>query len=335
MDRYFCIGAATAFATGVAGCGASLPAIGRAGEEVMFWFMVTVVVGADLGFPDPDVTVDTVLTVSFSGQNKIARIAMTSRMITMVGQWALVKLHSDDACAVCGTVFAVAGWVCATTGADGAVAGAVPIVGAEPAPADAAGDVFTATGELAGCVAATGAEATGALFTRLCSVAIVFVIATSVLPMPLSVACTAVSCEGVRVVFAAIDAFSWLSVAASAPSVVLNWLICAAESSAETEVTGVLGAVATAEPCEPVPAMDGGIVLGVPASAGGTTPACISRFASVAFATASSCCMAAACAGVSVCVVGAVWACAVRIFPPMLAIATISPAKISNLFMDS
>ena len=51
----------------------------------MVWDIVVVVIGADLGFPDP--AVDTVRTVSFfSGQNKIARIAMTSRMITMVGQ---------------------------------------------------------------------------------------------------------------------------------------------------------------------------------------------------------------------------------------------------------
>ena len=48
--------------------------------------MVTAAVGADLGFPDPDVPVGTVLTDSFSGQNKIASIAMTSNTITMVGQ---------------------------------------------------------------------------------------------------------------------------------------------------------------------------------------------------------------------------------------------------------
>jgi len=47
---------------------------------------ITFGVGADLGFPDPDVVVDTVLTVSFSGQNKIARIAITSKTITIVGQ---------------------------------------------------------------------------------------------------------------------------------------------------------------------------------------------------------------------------------------------------------
>lgn len=61
--------------------------------------------GADLGFPDPDETVDTVLTVSFSGQNKMARIAITSRIMTIVGQCALVKDQNDDACAVCGAEF--------------------------------------------------------------------------------------------------------------------------------------------------------------------------------------------------------------------------------------
>jgi hypothetical protein len=54
-------------------------------------------VGADLGFPDPEFPVETVFNISFSGQNKIARIAMTSKTITMVGQWALVKLQIDDA----------------------------------------------------------------------------------------------------------------------------------------------------------------------------------------------------------------------------------------------
>jgi hypothetical protein len=54
-------------------------------------------VGANLGFPDPEVIVETVLTSSFSGQNKIARIARTSRTITMVGQWAFVNDQNDDA----------------------------------------------------------------------------------------------------------------------------------------------------------------------------------------------------------------------------------------------
>ena len=36
----------------------------------------------------------------FSGQKRIARIAITSTMITMAGQWALVKDQMDDACAV-------------------------------------------------------------------------------------------------------------------------------------------------------------------------------------------------------------------------------------------
>jgi hypothetical protein len=61
--------------------------------------MVTVDVGgigADLGFPDPEFVVETILTSSFSGQNKIARIAMTNRMITMVGQWLFVNDQSDD-----------------------------------------------------------------------------------------------------------------------------------------------------------------------------------------------------------------------------------------------
>ena len=90
---YFCDGAATAFATGVAGMGILLLTTGFAGVEAVSWEKLTVVVetvagiGADLGFPDPAVPVETVRTGSFfSGQNKIARIAMTSKTITMVGQ---------------------------------------------------------------------------------------------------------------------------------------------------------------------------------------------------------------------------------------------------------
>jgi len=92
-DFYFCDGAATAFATGVAGAGTLLLAIGFVRVEVVSREKLTVVVevaigvGADLGFPDPAAPVETVRTGSFfSGQNKIARIAMTSRTITMVGQ---------------------------------------------------------------------------------------------------------------------------------------------------------------------------------------------------------------------------------------------------------
>jgi hypothetical protein len=205
---YFCAGAATALATGVAGAGTLVLMLGFGTEgELVFWFIVGV--GADFGFPDPDA--DTVRTVSFfSGQNKIARIAMMSRMITIVGQWALVNDQSDDACAVCGTVFAVVGWVCATTGADGVVAGVVAAEGAVFTATGALGvtvtegEVFTATGEVAGCVVATGAEAAGVFWSS----ATVFAMATSVLPMPFNVACTAACCEGVSVVFAAIEAFN-------------------------------------------------------------------------------------------------------------------------------
>jgi hypothetical protein len=277
-NLYFCAGAATAFATGVAGGGVLLLAIGRAGEEAMFWFMVTLGVGADLGFPDPDVAVDTVRTVSFSGQNKIARIAMTSRMITMVGQWAFVNDQSDDACAACGTVFAVAGWVCATVGVDGVVAGVV-------------GALFTATGEPATGATATGADAgdVAGAEVLLPAVATVFAIATSVLCIPLRVAATDASCEGVSVVLAETEALNCESVVASVFRVPWNALTCVAVSPAEAEVVGVAGTAADTPPCDPVPAMDAGIVAGVPASTGGTVPACISRFASVAFAT-SSCC---------------------------------------------
>jgi len=191
-----------------------------------------------------------------------------------------VKDQSDDACAVCGTVFTVAGWVCATVGVDGVVAGVCA----------------TATGAVAGVFTATGAEAgTDALPV----VAIVFAIATSVLCMPLSVPCTAVCCEGVSVVFAASDVFNCESVAASVLSVPWNSLICAAESPAEA---AEVGAVATGDTdCDPVPAIDGGITLGNPPSPAGTIPACISIFARVAFATASSCCMVATWSGVSAC----------------------------------
>jgi hypothetical protein len=156
---YFCDGAATAFATGVAGggVGVAVLAIGLEGAVFCDCGIVMVGVGA-FGFPDPDVDdVETVRTGSFfSGQNKIARIAMTSRTITIVGQWALVKLQRDDACAVCGTaLFAagvVAGWVCATTVVDGVVVMAA--IGAEPAGmfgiVAADGALFTATDEPAG-----------------------------------------------------------------------------------------------------------------------------------------------------------------------------------------
>ena len=47
----------------------------------------TVGVGVDVDFPDPVIPLETVRTGSFfSGQNKIARIAMMSKTITMVGQ---------------------------------------------------------------------------------------------------------------------------------------------------------------------------------------------------------------------------------------------------------
>jgi hypothetical protein len=228
-------------------------------------------VGADLGFPDPDVVVDTVRTVSFSGQNKIARIAITSRTITMVGQWAFVNDHSDEACAVCGTVFCVVGCVCATTGVDGVVAGADPADTAGVLGAVAVDGVFTATDDPAACVTATGVDATGAT-GALPAVAIVFAIATSVFCMPFNVDATVASCEGVSVVFATTDALSCVSIVASVLKVPWNALTWLAESS--VVATG-------AALCETVP--------GVPASAGGTAPACICKLASVAFAT-SSCC---------------------------------------------
>jgi hypothetical protein len=174
---------------------------------------VAVAVGADLGFPDPAAPVETVRTAnSFSGQNKIARIAITSRTITMVGQWALVKLQRDDAWAVCGTVLStVAGWVCATTVVDGVTG------------APTAGALFTAIGALAGCVAATGALfATGLVPPPF---ATSFAIATSVPCMPFKVACTAVSCEGVSVVLVASEASNCVSIAASVLNVVLKALI--------------------------------------------------------------------------------------------------------------
>lgn len=186
----------------------------------------------------------------------------------MVGQWALVNDQSDEACAVCGTLFAVAG-------AAGVVAGAVTTVGdwvvAALGAAAVEGAVFTATGEVAGWVDATGAETIGALF----AFEMVFAMATSVLPMPLSVFCTAIACDGVSVAFVASEAFNWPRVVASVLSTELNSFTCAAESPVTT--------------------------VGVPASEGGTIPACISRFASVALATASSCWSVATSVGVSVC----------------------------------
>lgn len=323
---YFCDdGAATAFATGVDGEEVlAVVGVGLGGAGLVSWDRFTVGVGADFGFPDPDVPVETVLTASFSGQNRIARIAMTSRMITIVGQWAFVKDQRDDACAVCGAV--AAGVVCATgavtAGVAAAVGDAAPVLGAAIglvfAATGALGEALVATGEL-GNVVATGAEA-GAEFAP--ALEMVSAIATRVLCIPFSVFCTAASCDGVSVEFDASDASNCESVAASVLSVWLNSLTWLAESPADA-VADMLGAVvATGAPL--VPAIDGGTVLGVPASAGGTAPASISRFASVALATCNCCWIAAICAGVSVDVV---WACATPIYPPMLPIATTSAAK--------
>jgi hypothetical protein len=92
----------------------------------------------------------------------------------------------------------------------------------------------------------------------------------------------------VSVVFAASEVFNWLSVAASVPNVVWNALSWSAVRP--VVATGADGATATGVTVsEPVPAIEAGIVLGVPASTGGIVPACISRLANVAFAT-SSCC---------------------------------------------
>ena len=146
-------------------------------------------------------------------------------MITMVGQWSLVKLQMDDACAVCGTGLFTEGDTCAV--AAGGAAGVCAAIGAEPTGAAAAvvaddGVMFTATGALAGGVAATGALfATGLLPPFATS----FAIATSVPCIPFNVACTAVSCEGVSVEFKTTEASSCESVAASALNVVLKALI--------------------------------------------------------------------------------------------------------------
>lgn len=105
--------------------------------------------------------------------------------------------------------------------AAGVVTGAVAtgVVGA----AAADGAVFTATGALLGCVAATGAEigaeATGLPATLPASFERLPVIATSVPRIPFNVACTVASCEGVSVVFTASELLNCESVAASALSV--------------------------------------------------------------------------------------------------------------------
>ncbi len=202
---------------------------------------------------------ETVLTVSFSGQNKMARIAITSNMITIVGQCAFVNDQKDDACAVCGAV--AAGVLCATGAA--VTAGVVAVVGVFTAT-DLLGEGFVATGEL-GCVVATGAEAeTGTLP----ALVMVFAIATSVLCMPVNVLCTTCCCADVNVEFTASELFNWVSIAAS----VLNVPRSALTSFVESPVvaTGVATAVGwLADPESPV----------------GTIPACISRLTNVAFAT--------------------------------------------------
>ena len=65
--------------------------------DVVLWFTVVVVV-CELG----RAWLEIVVATSFSGQNKIMRIAIMSKMIAMVGQWALVNDQNEDACAVCG-----------------------------------------------------------------------------------------------------------------------------------------------------------------------------------------------------------------------------------------
>jgi len=110
MCDYLFDGAATAFDIGVAGVGTLLfSEMIFAAVGAVFCGNVAVVIGdgADLGFPEPEFPVDTVLTVSFSGQNKIARIASTSNTITIVGQCAFVNDQKDEACAVCGAAFVV------------------------------------------------------------------------------------------------------------------------------------------------------------------------------------------------------------------------------------
>ncbi len=169
----------------------------------------------------------------------------------------------DDACAVCGTalfdkgdacavIAGVAYWVC--VGAAG-LAGAV---------ADEC-VLFTATGAWAGCVVAIGALFATELLPLF---AISFAIATSVPCMPVSVFCTAVSCDGVSVELETTKVLICVSVAASVFNVALNALTWLAESLVvATVTTGVRAA------------------LGVPASAGVAIPFCISKLTKVAWAT--------------------------------------------------
>jgi hypothetical protein len=171
----------------------------------------------------------------------------------------------DDTCAVWGTaLFVVTVAVCAAIGAE--LAGVVTGVTA------ADEGVFTATGALAGCTAAIGALFVSGLL--LLPFAISVAIATSVSCMPFNVDCTAVSCDGVSVEFTTTEAFNCERVAASVLKVVLNALICMAESP-----------VIAVAPCAPIPAMDVGVALGVPASADATIPFCISKLTNVAWAT--------------------------------------------------
>jgi hypothetical protein len=216
---YFCDGAATAFATGVAGAEWLLfDGLLLEGETVVCETATVGVAGA-LGLLGADDVVVTVLTVSFSGQNKIARIAMTSNMITIVGQWAFVNDQNDDACAVCAVLLTegvvptagVGVMFAATLGWVGAVAGIEGVLGAT---------LFTAGAELT----ATGADADvplpvappAKLLPALpLPLVMLFAIATRVLCMPVSVACTVASCDGVSVVLTASDVFNCVSVAES------------------------------------------------------------------------------------------------------------------------
>lgn len=203
---------------------------------------------ADTEFvPAPDVAVAvtlgvemlTVLTdsfVSFSGQKRIARIAITSTMITITGQLALVKDQMDDACAVAWTLFVAgaAGGVVAAgvfAAADGVVAGGVCAT-CEGATVDA-----PATVPADGVAAAIG--------DRFSSCAICVAMVSRVPLMPPSVAAIAAVWVESMLGFAFTVAASWRSDPASCESTPLKYAASAGESP---DAAGADGCAMAGEP---------------------------------------------------------------------------------------
>jgi hypothetical protein len=259
------------------------------GVETVLW--VTVVVD-DCGVAVCFDWVEMVVMTSFSGQNKITRIAIISKMIAMVGQCDLVNDQNDDACAVCGASGAagVVGVTCATTGTpEEAVVVSVELAVVVAAIATAGVDgVFSAMPVLciAGAVATTGLVFDIAIGAAPFAVMSALMFAVMVLRMPamlVSVACTPCCSADVITEFAETVLFNCPRAATSVLKVLSNELTSAAVS-VPVVANGItmLGEVVTGVT----------VIFNVDEF---TVPvelpfACISKFTNVACATSSCCC---------------------------------------------